>query len=216
MSHVLPKNASAADSSVTAPPPAQLLLQKLLKSSIVLAEDLEALSHSQRNSLTEQDDKESLLATLTELKLITDYQAGRIDAGTLFGLVLGNYRILNRLGAGGMGVVFKAEHIQMRKQVAIKVLPANDELDPRIFCGFPAPKSACDPLPRLNHPNIVGAIEMGQETSHDGDRAPLFRDGMACPGPGHGGINQYERPYGSSACMRPYSSNRIQLYPRSQ
>jgi response regulator RpfG family c-di-GMP phosphodiesterase/tRNA A-37 threonylcarbamoyl transferase component Bud32 len=171
MSHILPKSASGADSSVTAPSQAQLLLQKLLKSSIVLTEDLEALSHSQRNSLTEQDYQENLLAALTELKLITDYQAGRIDAGTLFGLVLGNYRILNRLGAGGMGVVFKAEHIQMRKQVAIKVLPTSDEFDPRILRRF---RTEIRAIAQLNHPNIVGAIEMGQETSPDGNVLHYF------------------------------------------
>ena len=38
-------------------------------------------------------------------------------------LVLGNYRVLERLGAGGMAVVFKGEHMELRNQVAIKVLP---------------------------------------------------------------------------------------------
>ena len=76
---------------------------------------------------------------MADLNLITDYQAGRISAGTLFGLVLGNYRVLNRLGAGGMGVVFRAEHIQMRKQVAIKVLPSNP--DGTCHCDDLSPKS---------------------------------------------------------------------------
>ena len=51
--------------------------------------------------------------------------------GTTFGLVLGNYRILDRLGAGGMAVVFKAEHLEMRHTVAIKVLPLSSGQDER-------------------------------------------------------------------------------------
>ena len=57
-----------------------------------------------------------------ENALLTEYQAARIDAGKTLGLILGNYRVLDRLGAGGMGVVFKAEHLRLRRQVAIKVL----------------------------------------------------------------------------------------------
>src|SRR5207253_6206304 len=68
-------------------------------------------------------DTEPLLARLIELGLLNEYQAARVGAGKSFGLVLGNYRVLGRLGAGGMGVVFKAEHVRMRRQVAIKVLP---------------------------------------------------------------------------------------------
>ena len=62
------------------------------------------------------------LSVMVELGLLTHYQAARISTGNTFGLVLGNYRVLDRLGAGGMGVVYKAEHIEMRRLVAIKVL----------------------------------------------------------------------------------------------
>ncbi len=115
---------------------AQALLEYLLEQSIVLAEDIEALPAAKREGLSKYHEPDSLLEALTDLNIITDYQAGRISAGTYFGLVLGNYRILNRLGAGGMGVVFKAEHIQMRKQVAIKALPSNADMDPRILRRF--------------------------------------------------------------------------------
>src|SRR5687767_11949685 len=99
------------------------LLEELVQAHLVLAEDLDALPPAKRAQLNEILDREDLLTALVDVGLLTDYQAGRVGAGTIFGLVLGNYRVLDRLGAGGMGVVFRAEHIRMRKQVAIKVLP---------------------------------------------------------------------------------------------
>src|SRR5690242_4962222 len=101
---------------------AQTLLRELLDTSLVLAEDWEGLPTKVRVEIEQCGEREQLLALLVENGLLTEYQAGRIDAGTTFGLVLGNYRVLDRIGAGGMGVVFKAEHIDMRRPVAVKVL----------------------------------------------------------------------------------------------
>jgi hypothetical protein len=55
-----------------------------------------------REDLSCHTDEDQLLAQLVDQKLLTEYQAGRISAGTTFGLILGNYRVLGRLGAGGM------------------------------------------------------------------------------------------------------------------
>src|SRR5205085_12626789 len=91
--------------------------------------------------------------------LLTPYQAARVEAGTLFGLILGNYRILDRIGAGGMGVVFKAEHIDLRRLVAVKVVPMAADQDPRLLPRFFAEMRA---VARLQHPNIVAAIDAGK------------------------------------------------------
>src|SRR5688572_4806854 len=53
---------------------------------------------------------------------LTPFQADRIAAGKYKGFVLGGYVILDRLGGGGMGQVYLAEHSAMRRHVAIKVL----------------------------------------------------------------------------------------------
>jgi response regulator RpfG family c-di-GMP phosphodiesterase/serine/threonine protein kinase len=144
-------------------PAAGSALHDLLESSLVLAEDVEVLSSEVRRAVLSCTALEELLPQLVECGLLTEYQANRIDAGTTFGLVLGNYRVLDRLGAGGMGVVFRAEHIRMRKQVAIKVLPLGPEQDARLLRRF---MSEIRAIARLQHPNIVSAMDAG-ETSTD-------------------------------------------------
>ena len=53
--------------------------------------------------------RRSCSTKLVEFNLLNGYQASRIRAGKEFGLVLGNYRVLDRIGAGGMGVIYLAE-----------------------------------------------------------------------------------------------------------
>lgn len=151
--------------------PARLLLDDLISSSMVLAEDLDAVSLERRNALGNFDEKDALLTELVELGLITEYQSGRISAGTTFGLILGNYRVLDRLGAGGMGVVFRAEHIRMRKHVAIKVLPFGRDQDHRLLHRFMTEIRA---IAQLQHPNIVGAIDAGETSDNHGTVLHFF------------------------------------------
>src|SRR5713226_4575421 len=103
-------------------PGAQLLLQELLASSLIRAVDWRGLPGAIQEELGRHTDPQELLAQLVSQNLVTPYQAERIIAGTTFGLILGNYRVLDRLGAGGMGIVYKAEHLRLPRQVAIKVL----------------------------------------------------------------------------------------------
>src|SRR5262249_40571343 len=74
-------------------------------------------------------------------------------------LTLGNYRVLDWLGAGGMGVVYKAEHIHMKQPVALKVLltevDGNDVFLQRFYSEMQA-------LAVLRHPNIVLAFAAGE------------------------------------------------------
>ena len=101
--------------------PGELYLKKLQESFLIHPEDWEPISEPVKRELQEITNTGVLLAKLVDLGLLTEHQAARISAGTTFGLILGNYRVLNRLGAGGMGVVFEAEHIHMRRRVAVKV-----------------------------------------------------------------------------------------------
>ena len=83
--------------------PAKALLGELLASSIVLTEDFEKLSAQTQDEMRHCSESQELLLLLVQQGLLTEYQAGRIEAGTTYGLILGNYRVLDRLGAGGMG-----------------------------------------------------------------------------------------------------------------
>ncbi len=139
--------------------PAQKLLQELLASFIVLGEDWEALPDLARQELVQLSAPRQLLTNLVRHRLLTDYQAARVEARTTFGLVLGNYRVLDRLGAGAMGVVFMAEHMDMRRQVAVKVLALSPDHDARILRRFYSEMRA---VSQLHHPNIVGALDAGK------------------------------------------------------
>lgn len=142
----------------------QVLLQNLLENSLVLAEDWEKLPREQQTDVITECDQQALLERLVSLKLLTPYQAGRVRAGKTFGLVLGNYRVLERLDAGAMGVIFKGEHILMRREVAIKVLAQTWEEDSLALERFFTEMRA---VARLQHPNIVAALDAGVCASPD-------------------------------------------------
>src|SRR5690349_5689690 len=70
-------------------------------------------------------DAQELARELVKSKHLTKYQAQEIYQGRAKSLILGNYTIVDRIGAGGMGQVFKAEHRRMKRVVAIKMLPSS-------------------------------------------------------------------------------------------
>jgi response regulator RpfG family c-di-GMP phosphodiesterase/serine/threonine protein kinase len=144
----------------------QAVLQELLTSSVVLVEDWEALPVPAREEVARSPDRDALLARLVEHKLLTDYQASRVRSGKAFGLVLGNYRLLERLGAGGMGVVFRAEHMRMRRQVAIKVLTLSRVESGQTLRRFYGEMRA---IAQLQHPNIVAAMDAGEVAGLDAE-----------------------------------------------
>src|SRR5439155_5305911 len=146
------------------------LVDGLLSSSIVLEEDWQGLELGPREAILDCRKEDELLGLLVQHGLLTTYQAARIRAGTVFGMVLGSYRVLDRLGAGGMAVVFKAEHVDMRHHVAIKVLPVSPGQDPRLQSRFMAEMRT---IARLRHPNIVAAMDAGRLASDNPDQPTL-------------------------------------------
>jgi response regulator RpfG family c-di-GMP phosphodiesterase/serine/threonine protein kinase len=72
--------------------------------------------------------------------------------------VLGNYRLLERLGSGGMGTVFKAEHLHLKRPVAIKVLHSSHGPGSQVVHRFYAEMQT---LAAIHHPNIVYALDAG-------------------------------------------------------
>jgi tRNA A-37 threonylcarbamoyl transferase component Bud32 len=80
--------------------------------------------------------------------------------GKTKGLVLGNYVLMEKLGQGGMGMVFKARHRKMGRVVALKVLSPSVTKNPRAVKRFQREAHAAA---QLQHPNIVGAYDAGED-----------------------------------------------------
>jgi response regulator RpfG family c-di-GMP phosphodiesterase len=149
----------------------QLLINNWISDGIIMEADWAELPVSAREELVRCPDRHSLLPALVQHGLLTTYQAARIEAGKTFGLILANYRILDRLGAGAMGVVFRAEHRLLRRPVAIKVLSESLSLFPVALRRFESEMRA---IAHLQHPNIVTALDAGETPSADPD-APVLR-----------------------------------------
>lgn len=86
------------------------------------------------------------------------------------GRTLGHYRLLERIGEGGMGIVYRARDKHLEREIALKLLPPSIVRDESARRRF---RKEALTLARLNHPNI--------ETSSAQDRsAGLESDGRAC------------------------------------
>src|SRR5262245_29356170 len=77
-----------------APLNVESLVYELVGSSLILAEDWERLSPGDRDRLLRQTDRERALSLMVDCGLLTPYQSTRISTGNTFGLVLGNFRVL--------------------------------------------------------------------------------------------------------------------------
>ena len=71
---------------------------------------------------------------------------------------LGDYRILREIGRGGMGIVYEADHVKMRRRVALKVLPKSFAKNPNYVERFQQ-EARC--AGQLHHTNIVPVFEVG-------------------------------------------------------
>jgi serine/threonine protein kinase len=105
------------------------------------------------------DDPLVLARELLQRGWLTPFQINRIFQGHAAELVLGHYVLLERLGEGGMGQVFKAREIRLGRIVALKVLRRERIRKPDIVHRFYQEIQACA---SLSHPNIVHAYDAEQ------------------------------------------------------
>ncbi|MBY0228786.1 MAG: serine/threonine protein kinase, partial [Gemmataceae bacterium] len=98
---------------------------------------------------------DALAAALVGRGLLTEWQAARLLAGEHAGFSLGPYRLLGELGQGGMGTVYLAEHLRLKRRVALKVFQGSGD---GALARFQREGRAAA---RLDHPAIVRVLDSG-------------------------------------------------------
>jgi serine/threonine protein kinase len=134
-------------------------LWPLLRAAGLSSDQLRRLS----SAWGDQGPVDSRLEMLVLAGVLTAYQAEQILAGKPGRLRLGPYRILDRLGSGGAGTVYKAEHVLMKRLVALKVLGRAGRRRKRPEGASPGGgskrRAELVTAGRLSHPHIVAAYD---------------------------------------------------------
>ncbi len=143
----------------TAAPELGAVLGQLVAAGVVPADAWEALGPAGRDRLAAIGGLPDLAHALLAARLLSVYQAARVRSGAVNGLVLGNYRLLEKIGSGGMGVVFRAEHVTLRTPAAVKALYVDGVKNRRSVERFFQEVRA---IRSLRHPNIIAYLDAGE------------------------------------------------------
>jgi eukaryotic-like serine/threonine-protein kinase len=135
-------------------------LQLVRKSGVVDAQRLDATLDRLRSEGTLPTESKQLATLLVRNGVLTKFYAEQFLRGVWRGFTIGKYHILDRIGSGGMGIVYLGEHKLMGNRVAIKVLPVTLAAHPWFLKRFYREAQA---VAALNHPNIVRAHDVGQD-----------------------------------------------------
>src|SRR5688500_2360641 len=145
---------------MSVPSSAEELLQLMRKSGMVEEQKLSA--YLQRRQLTRglPTDAREFADELVRDGIITYFQSEQFLLGKWRGFTIGKFKLLERVGVGGMGQVFLCEHMFMRRRVAVKVLPPAKADQPAALGRFYREARAAG---SLDHPNIVRTHDIDQD-----------------------------------------------------
>jgi len=101
----------------------------------------------------------SLVEALVRKGDLTAYQVKCIQTGEIEHLTVGPYRILDKVGEGGAGAVYRALHAELGREVALKILPAEMAKNPTTVARF---KREARSAAQLQHGNIVAIYDVGE------------------------------------------------------
>src|ERR1700722_7865281 len=147
-----------------APASSDELLDLVRKSGVLEDKRLDAHLQKLREAGALPTEPAKLAAALVRDGLLTNFQCEQLLQGKWRRFTIGKYKVLERLGSGGMGSVFLCEHKFMRRRVAVKVLPTAKAADPSSLERFYRESRA---VAAVDHPNIVRAYDIDQdETLH--------------------------------------------------
>lgn len=132
-------------------------LDVVRKSRLVEEMDLKKFQESHPDL---SDDPKAIAEALRAEGLLTIFQSDQLLRGKYRGFVLGKYKLLDRIGLGGMGQVFLAEHGVMRKRVALKVLPPDRSQNQFARERFVREARTTG---QLDHPNLIKAYDLDGE-----------------------------------------------------
>src|ERR1700737_5203515 len=134
------------------PPSSADFVDLVQKSGLVEEKRLAAYTDKLRADFSFPGDAKTLSGQMIRDAILTHFQAEQFLLGKWRRFNIGKYKVLERLGAGGMGSVYLCEHKFMRRRAAVKVLPAQKAEDPSALERFYREARA---VAALDHPNIV-------------------------------------------------------------
>ncbi len=137
---------------------AQELSEQLVKVGLLSVEQIRGCCESAGLKI-ESVPAENLARQLIRDARLTRFQAQLAISGKASSLVIGSYVVLEKLGQGGMGQVFKARHKTMKREVALKVISPSVVKDATSLGRF---QREVEAAAQLNHPNIVTAHDAGE------------------------------------------------------
>jgi len=131
------------------------LLSLILQSRVLDHREFEEVSSKVENGEYPHD-AHALAERLVDAGILTEFQARRLLREKVHGLVMGRYVILDRLGAGARGRVFKAQHRLMGRVVAVKVIAPEIATRASSIARFHREMRL---IGRLDHPNVIRAFD---------------------------------------------------------